>query len=423
MQLVRSNADLPTARAMDAPIDRKPLIDWLVNETSHQRFVDNIFQEFCDRIRAAGVPLARATVHFRIDHPQWLGARLLWRKDVAEVDIQTFQHGTMETPEYRQSPVAEMHAGTTELRWRSDGPAADTDRYPLFAQLLQDGMTDYVAWPMKHTLGRSHVVTFASDGPDGFTEDHLAFLADLLPTFALVSEIRLKNRLARTLLETYVGPHASEEILAGAITRGSGTTVAAAILVCDLRDFTHISDNWPRDDVIELLNGYFDAICEPIERHGGEILKFIGDGLLAIFPLDRPTACDDLLSAVDEAQSAMDALNAARVALGQEALRYGVGIHVGDVMYGNIGSRQRLDFTVIGPAVNAAARLENLTKAVHEPVLVSRAFAEMASCHRALESLGSYPLRGFGEEMEVFSFSVAKWRQMAEPCGEAALAS
>lgn len=226
-----------------------------------------------------------------------------------------------------------------------------------------------------------------------------------MPALALVSEIRLKNRLARTLLETYVGPHASEQILAGATTRGSGVTVGAAIMICDLRDFTKLSDIWPRDDVIGLLNGYFDAMSEPIEKFGGEILKFMGDGLLAIFPLSNPEACLNLMRAIAEAQTAMVELNVKNVASGHDALGYGIGVHVGDVMYGNIGSKRRLDFTVIGPAVNVASRLESLTKEIKRPVLLSRAFVEMAGCSGALENLGSYPLRGLGEPIDVFAFS------------------
>src|SRR6201996_3614405 len=207
---------------------------------------------------------------------------------------------------------------------------------------------------MYHTLVKRHAVAFSTDRPGGFDEAHIAALSELLPILALVSEIRMKNRLARTLLETYVGSQAGELIRAGATRRGSGTTVRAAILICDLRDFTRISDSWPRDDVIGLLNDYFDAMSEPIVQHGGEILKFIGDGLLAIFPLDRPSACANLLHAVSEARKAMAALNERNNANGGAPLNFGIGVHVGDVMYGNIGSRARLDFTVIGPAVNMA---------------------------------------------------------------------
>jgi adenylate cyclase len=210
---------------------------------------------------------------------------------------------------------------------------------------------------------------------------------------ALVSEIRVKNRLARTLLETYVGSHAGELILAGATRRGSGTTVRAAIMICDLRDFTGISDNWPRDDVIDLLNGYFDAMSEPIARHGGEILKFIGDGLLAIFPLSQPSACANLLRAVTDARQAMVALNEKNSETGRAPLNYGIGVHVGDVMYGNIGSRTRLDFTVIGPAVNMASRLETLTKQLGRPVLLSRAFADLVESEFDLERVGEYRLQ------------------------------
>ncbi len=242
-------------------------------------------------------------------------------------------------------------------------------------------------------------------GPEAFDDAHIAGLLKLLPALALVSEIRMKNRLARTLLETYVGSHASELILAGATRRGSGTTVRAAIMICDLRDFTRISDNWPRDDVIELLNGYFDAMSEPIARHGGEILKFIGDGLLAIFPLSQPSACANLLRAVAEARQAMTALNERNGEAGGRApLNYGIGVHVGDVMYGNIGSQSRLDFTVIGPAVNMASRLETLTKQLGKPVLLSRAFADFVESDFDLERVGEYPVRGFNDPIELFAY-------------------
>jgi adenylate cyclase len=261
-----------------------------------------------------------------------------------------------------------------------------------------------VAWPLYHTLGKKHAVAFSTDRASGFDDGHIAALAELLPILALVSEIRMKNRLARTLLETYVGSHAGELILAGATRRGSGTTVRAAIMICDLREFTRISDSWPRDDVIDLLNDYFDAMSEPIARHGGEILKFMGDGLLAIFPLSQPTACADLLHAVSEARQAMTELNGKSRASGGKPLNFGIGVHVGDVMYGNIGSRARLDFTVIGPAVNMASRLETLTKQLGRTVLLSRDFADLVAGEFELERLGEHPVRGFADPIELFAY-------------------
>lgn len=387
------------------PVQRRSVLDWLIIETRNERFIDNILVEMCERLVAAGVPVARATLHFRINHPQWLGARILWRKGLSEAEIDLYDYGTQNTSQYLNSPLYVINNGGTEVRTNLETLTEEQSQNSLYADLQAEGLTEYIAWPLEHTLGKRHVVTFSTDRKGGFEDEHLAFLVDLLPALALVSEIRLKNRFVRTLLETYVGPHASEQILAGATTRGSGVTVGAAILICDLRNFTKLSDLWPRDDVIELLNAYFDAMSEPIERHGGEILKFMGDGLLAIFPLSKAGACENLLQAIREAEAAIAVLNKDNLEKGREPLGYGIGVHVGDVMYGNIGSRRRLDFTVIGPAVNIASRLESLTKETKRPVLLSRAFVELAGCAASMEHLGSYPVRGIGEPIDVFAFS------------------
>ncbi len=387
------------------PRRRTAILDWLVGETRGERFLDNILAQCCQRLRGAGVPVARATLHLRTDHPQWLGARILWRTGMAEAEIRPTEYGVIETDQFRDSPISAILGGADRIRERLDGPGDALAAYPVIDDLRREGLTDYVVWPLDHTLGKRHVISFAADRPGGFSDEDLTLLADLLPALALVTEIRLKNRLARTLLETYVGPHASEHILNGSTRRGSGVTVGAAILVCDLRGFTAISELWPRDDVIALLNDYFDAMSTPIERHGGEILKFIGDGLLAIFPLADPGACDGLLRAVTEAREAMTVLNQGRAGRGLAALGYGIGVHAGDVMYGNIGSRTRLDFTVIGPAVNVAARLESLTKQVGHDALFSRDFVARLEDGARLGRLGSFPLHGVGAPVEVFGFA------------------
>ncbi|UFW71145.1 adenylate/guanylate cyclase domain-containing protein [Bradyrhizobium sp. WU425] len=380
------------------------VVDWLINGTRDQRFIDNIFAEMCIRLQQAGIPLARSTLHVLIQHPQWLGARFMWAEGMREAEIARVDHDVRERSEYIGSPANEMFDGATELRENLEQDPALGRKHALYREMRAQGLTDYVAWPLYHTLGKRHLVTFATNRPGGFDDTHVAALKNLLPVLALVSEIRVKNRLARTLLETYVGSHAGELILAGATRRGTGTTVRAAIMICDLRDFTKISDNWPRDDVIDLLNDYFDAMSEPIARHGGEILKFIGDGLLAIFPLSEPKACANLLHAVTEARQAMIALNARNDGTGRAPLNYGIGVHVGDVMYGNIGSSTRLDFTVIGPAVNMASRLEALTKQLGKKVLLSRDFAELVEREFELEHVGKYEVRGFSDPIELFAF-------------------
>lgn len=384
------------------PLRRSRVLDWLVNDTRDERFIDNLLVALSERLAAAGVPVARTSLHFRTNHPQWRGARLLWKTGLKEAEIDLYGYEVENTQLFLRSPLKVIHDGANELRKDLAAPVLDPENEAsLYADLRAEGLTEYVALPIDHTLGKRHVVTFSTNRPGGFTEDHVAVFRDLLPVLSLVTEVRLKNVMARTLLQTYVGPHASEEILAGATTRGSGATKSAAIMICDLRDFTTLSSLWPRDYVIELLNGYFDALSGPIEEHGGEILKFMGDGLLAIFPLEVPTACADLLTAIREGRAAMAALNKKSAIAGHPQLGYGVGVHLGDVMYGNIGSQKRLDFTVIGPAVNIASRLESLTKVTHHPVLLSRAFVEHAGCQNDVDNLGAFELKGLEEPVEV----------------------
>jgi adenylate cyclase len=389
----------PTTAYSDSDV-----LHWLTNDAREERFIDNIFAQMCLRLQRAGIPVKRATLHVQVQHPQWLGAKILWADGMCEAELTRVDHEARGRSEYIGSPVSEIHDGANELRENLTRDPALGRKHAVYDEMRSMGLTDYVAWPMYHTLGKRHVVTFATDRTGGFDDAQIESLLKLVPILALVSEIRVKNRLARTLLETYVGTHAGELILAGATRRGTGTTVSAAIMICDLRGFTQISDNWPRDDVIDLLNGYFDAMSEPIARHGGEILKFIGDGLLAIFPLDQPNACANLLNAVTEARQAMIALNEKNGETGTAPLKYGIGVHVGDVMYGNIGSSTRLDFTVIGPAVNMASRLEALTKQLGKPVLLSHAFADLVKSDFDLERVGEYPVRGFNDPVELFAY-------------------
>jgi adenylate cyclase len=390
------------------PVAAQPeddVVRWLTNDTRDERFIDNIFAELCIRLQRAGIPVKRATLHFLINHPQWLGARIVWADGMREAEINRVDYDVRERSEYIGSPANEIHdGGAAEVRENLERDRSLGRKHAVYDEMRAKGLTDYVAWPLYHTLGKRHFVTFATDRRGGFDDAHIAALLKLLPVLALVSEIRIKNRLAQTLLQTYVGPHAGELILAGATRRGSGTTVRAAIMICDLRDFTRISDNWPRDDVIDLLNDYFDAMSEPIARHGGEILKFMGDGLLAIFPLSEPAACANLLRAVAEARAALSALSERNSLTGAAPLDYGVGVHLGDVMYGNIGSLARLDFTVIGPAVNMASRIETLTKQVRKKVLLSRAFADVVRSNFDLERVGEFPVRGFSEPIELFAY-------------------
>jgi adenylate cyclase len=382
-------------------------LDWLVRDAAAQPFADNLFHDFCTHLRAEGVPVDRVTMHLRTLHPQFMGARMLWRPGMTAPDLLTFEPSALEDPAFLNSPIKALYDGAEGIRQRLDTPFDEgKEAYSVYPDLRGQGYTDYVALPMEFTDGKRHATSWSTKQPGGFTTADLVEINDLLPVLAMAIEIRLNRRITKNLLNAYVGRHAGERILSGDVRRGSGATVHAAIWNCDLRGFTRISEQWPRDDVIGWLNEYFDTMAAPVERHGGEILKFVGDGMLALFRLDTPEACSAALQAAVEARHGMKALNARRIERGSFALGFGVALHVGDVMYGNIGTATRLDFTVIGPAVNVASRLQTLTKELRREVLLSSTFAMRSGCSAEfLESLGRFPLRGVDEPLEVFGLA------------------
>lgn len=382
-------------------------LDWLVREATGLPFVETLYAQFCERLRAEGLPIDRATLHLRTLHPQFWGARMLWRPGMMEADVATVPPSMVEDPRFLNSPIKALYDGADGIRQRLDLPdAVHGHDYGIYDELRAEGITDYVALPMQFTDGKRHAATWATTQPGGFTTEDLVEINDVLPVLAMAVEIRANRRMTKNLLNTYVGRHAGERILSGDIRRGSGATVRAAIWNCDLRGFTRISEQWPRDDVILWLNEYFDVMADPVERHGGEILKFVGDGMLAIFRLESAEACHRALFAAVEARRGMRELNRRRVERGSFELGFGVALHVGDVMYGNIGTATRLDFTVIGPAVNVAARLQTLAKELRRQVVLSAPFAMMCGCGAEfLRSLGRYPVRGLEEPLELFGLA------------------
>ncbi len=394
------------ARDLAWPTFPSAALDWLVRESGTIPFVDNLLAELCSRLTLEGLPLARVSLHLRTLHPQFLGARMLWHRGMDTAELSLVGHSMRDDPRFLHSPVRALYEGAEGIRHRLDVHDDGGDEYSIYEELRAEGLTDYVALPLVTTDGKRHATSWSTDQPGGFTTEHLVSISDLMPVLTMAVEIRMNRRIAKNLLNTYVGERAGERVLAGDITRGSGTTIQAAIWNCDLRSFTMISEHWPRDDVISSLNDYFDAMGAPVTKYGGEILKFIGDGMLAIFPLEEEDACVRALRAAIEARQAMIELNERREAQGFERLGYGLALHVGDVMYGNIGTTTRLDFTVIGPAVNTTARLEGLTKVLHRRVVLSAPFAYRCGCSPDfLEPLGSYPLRGVGEPLAVFGLA------------------
>lgn len=400
----------PRAESGGWPARRSATLDWLLGETREQPFLDNLFAELCRRLRAEGLPLERATMHLRTLHPQFQGARVLWRPELAEAELNLLEHGIFDDPRFMNSPVRALYEGAEGFRQRLDLPLdSGMPEYAIYADLREQGYTDYVALPMQFTDGRRHATSWSTRRPGGFSTADLVEINDILAVFQLAVEIRSNRRITKNLLNTYVGEHAGARILSGEIRRGSGATVRAAIWNCDLRGFTRISEQWPRDEVITWLNEYFDVMAAPVSKFGGEILKFVGDGMLAVFPLEDPEACNRALRAAVAAREGMLELNRRRIARGSFELGYGVALHVGEVMYGNIGTATRLDFTVIGPAVNVASRMQTLAKELRRQVVLSAPFAFQCGCSAdVLTTLGRFPLRGVDEPLEVFGLSAER---------------
>lgn len=387
------------------PRSRSRSLEWLVFETRTQPFFDNLFGELCERMVEDGVPVDRASVHMRTLHPQFQAGSVQWEPGFEMAQLTMYVHGGLSSDAFLNSPLRPIFAGEVgAIRQRLDIPLPEgAARYDIYDELRERGMVDYVVMPMEFVSGTIHAASWATRQDGGFTTDQLQIINDLMPVLGMVLEVRLNRRITRNLLNTYVGTRAGERILAGDIQRGSGETITAAIWHCDLRGFTHLSESLARDELIECLNDYFDTMASPVLEAGGEVLKFMGDAMLAIFPLENRAACQRAFSAAIKAIEGMKALNARRRDEGRNEVGFGLVLHVGDVMYGNIGAVSRLDFTVIGPAVNVAARLDGLTKDLRRELLLSGEFVAMCEGMRMfLPRIGSYHLRGVDREVEVY---------------------
>ena len=378
-----------------------PVARWFVTEAYRITDTAELVAAAGEQLVLSGIPLYRLA-HFQFTlHPEFQGKAYFWRRGRG-VESGTRPHGDNQDAEYRDNPlpaVLEQHK-TVRVRLDRIEPQA-----PLLRQLKDEGATDYVALPLLFTNGHVDGLSVVSDQPGGFSSTDLDRMYLLQFAFTRLVEIHSLRDTAIYLLDAYVGRAAGQRILAGDVKRGDGQTIEAVIWYCDLRGFTRASDSLPRDTIIALLNDYFDTMGSIVTGAGGEILKFMGDGMLAIFPIATPEgraetavrACRAAASAVD----AMLVLNRIRSAEGEPTVRFGLALHIGEVMFGNIGASQRLDFTVIGPAVNHAARLEKLCTPLDRSVLLSPAIAELLAAHD-IEPLGHHTMKDIDSPQAIY---------------------
>jgi class 3 adenylate cyclase/uncharacterized protein (DUF427 family) len=386
-----------------APAHGNPIVAWLVRDAWKASAADELVAMLCDALTKNGVPLARMTVIIPTLHPQIFASVFVWRDDTREVRTIFEPHDVLHQPKFAQSPFAPIIRGAGGVRRRLEGAHPTLD-FPVLRDLHGEGATDYVAMPFRFSDGQINVLSMTSFAPGGFTTAHLGSVYETLPTLARIFEVHAQRRISVNLLETYLGRHTGKRVLDGEIKHGDGRLIHAVIWFCDLRDSTHLADTMDHASYLMNLNRFFNAMAGAIIDHGGEILSYIGDAVLAIFPIgsaatDAGEACARAIAAAKSAGERIAQENELRPDLPR--LRYGIGLHVGDVTYGNIGIPQRLQFTVIGSAANEASRIEGMTKDLGAPVVVSSSFA--AHYGGPLASRGAHALKGVAGAHELFT--------------------
>ncbi len=378
------------------------VVRWILYEGRLNPRMREFGDEMCRRIVAAGIPLSRGFCGVETLHPQLYGAAYVWNRDQGAMR-RSAQRGLTEKPVFTNSPIGEVRRTAQPLRRRLEAPDCPLD-FPALVEIKQEGGTDYLALPMVCTNGMVNVITWATDRPGGFSDAEIAGLTDIAAALSWWSSCRRRIASAAACsIPTSAGAPAS--VLAGSIARGSVETIRAVIWFCDLRGFTALADTMARDRLLALLNDYFESMANAVAGEGGEVLKFIGDAMLAIFECGagrEPAArCAAALRAARKVRGEIAERNRERREAGEPEINFGLALHLGEVSYGNIGAPDRLDFTVIGPAVNHATRLEKLASELGRHLVTSASFA--AAAGEPLESLGFHPLRGVSEPQELFA--------------------
>ena len=393
-------------------IDAEEMTGWIVRAAVAGDGVVEILAGICDRLNAAGLSLARASVACNLLDPTFDARGVRWLRHRGGSE-ETFprENEDWSAENWDRSPFrCLIESGERTLRRHLDG-TYHRGEFPLLDRFQSQGATDYVAfvWRVGESVllggGEGLVASWTTDAPAGFTEAQIELLSRILPVLTLVMMFWTNHRAARTLITTYLGRDAAERVLAGNVVRGRADPIRAVVWHSDLVGFTRISDTASAATVLALLNDYAEAQVEEIEAHGGHVLKFIGDGILAIFPHDDAAlACRGALDAAARLRDRIAALNLRRAAAGLPVTVAHVALHLGELLYGNLGSARRLDFTVLGPAVNEAARIEALCGSLERPIIVSSAFAAAAGDARnLLVSLGRYAMKGVTRPQELFT--------------------
>ncbi len=408
----RHENEVPTsAEGRDGGSLIDAVADWLMDQALHGAEVEKLVKGCCDGLRAAGIPLTRALISYPTLHPLYESVWLIWRPGQKMGSLE-MPHGQTGSEVFRRSPFHHMiETGVPFLRRRLVGEAALLD-FPVLEDFAREGMTDYFAdfvpfGDSARNAGFDGILgSWATSRPSGFTDRDICSILRIQKRLAVACKIKIKDEIARNILNAYLGPNAGRRVLEGQIQRGDGDTIHSVIWYSDLRGSTAMAETLPPKAYLSALNCYFECTAGAVGAQKGEVLTFIGDAVLAIFPIGRGgttarTAAKRAYAAALDARARLAKANRRRAREGCPALDFVVALHVGDVMYGNIGIPDRLQFTVVGPAANEVARLEGLAKGLGRPMVVSEEFAALHPLD--WRSLGRHALRGVGVEYEVFA--------------------
>jgi len=400
----------------------RQITDWLIDQSLGEPDIVELFEGVCKRLQAIGVPVARGMLMWSTLHPLFRSESVYWEAGES-AELGQFRHQDSITEQWLRSPMFRMlKDDVSVLRRRLMGPEALID-FGITEDLVAEGYTDYLISgtdlfsraALSNRERRGIFVTWATKRAGGFTDDDLSALQRIQKRLAIACKTVIQSRISRNIAEAYLGRETGQRVLNGSIRLGDGEHTRALVWYSDLRNSTRLAETMPSEQFLDLLNVYFECSARPAIAAGGEVLAFVGDAVLAIFPIEKESDLPDLarrvISALNESLIVTDRINAERVAANQEPIRYGVGLNVGTVMYGNIGVPERLAFSAIGPTVIEVARIEKLTKTIGTRVLATR---QVASIEPNLwRTVGAHRLEGVGEPQELFGFKDEPAREAA----------
>jgi adenylate cyclase len=375
---------------------------WLLSKGDRYPGLRELTGDLAAKIGAAGIPVERINLGVFAHHPVLAGYAVLWDRSGELIEV-PIRREDMVKPMYRDSPIRLLVESEESINYDLEDPTVGQE-YPVLAEFRDAGLTHYIGYSIPFGDEGVAVLTLCSKSPGGFDVEIVHGLTSLFPALRLLINLVESRRLAQTVMRTYLGRNTAELVLAGEIQRGQGEVIEAAIWLCDLRDFTSMTSELGSLAMIEVMNEYFDCMAEAVWEYEGEILKFMGDAMLVVFRVSDEVsvaiAAQRASSAAVDAQRRLGLLSERRLAKGKQPLRTGIAVHLGKVIYGNIGASTRLDFTVMGNAVNLVARIQKLTGDLDEEVLFSGQVA--AHLERSVVSLSEYELKGIGESVEIY---------------------